>query len=80
MFLIDACDRVRFTESKAELDSLLADEQLSNCPILILGNKIDRVGAASEDELRGVFELYSKTTGKVSGSYKQLSSLALLCL
>jgi len=64
VFLIDACDRVRFTESKAELDSLLADEQLSNCPILILGNKIDRVGAASEDELRGVFELYSKTTGK----------------
>jgi len=64
VFLIDACDRMRFGESKAEMDSLLADEQLSACPILILGNKIDCVGAASEDELRAVFELYGKTTGK----------------
>ncbi|KAL3278754.1 hypothetical protein HHI36_016281 [Cryptolaemus montrouzieri] len=64
VFLIDAIDRKRFPESKLELDSLLTDETLSNCPILILGNKIDITGAASEDELRGVFELYGQTTGK----------------
>nr|CAD7575688.1 unnamed protein product [Timema californicum] len=64
VFLIDAFDRGRFVESKAELDSLLTDEQLSNCPVLILGNKIDRPGAASEDELRNVFALYGQTTGK----------------
>ena len=52
VFLIDACDRDRFGESKVELDSLLTDEQLANCPVLILGNKIDRPGAASEDEVR----------------------------
>lgn len=65
VFLIDAWDRGRFQESKNELDSLLMDEALSNCPVLILGNKIDKPGAASEDELRGVFGLYRLTTGKV---------------
>ncbi|KAK8769204.1 hypothetical protein V5799_014332 [Amblyomma americanum] len=64
VFLIDAHDRERFPESKAELDSLLTDEQLANCPVLILGNKIDKPGAASEDELRTYFCLYSQTTGK----------------
>ena len=64
VFLVDAFDTQRFPESKNELLSLLADEQLSHCPILILGNKIDRAGAASEDQLRAYFELHS-TTGKV---------------
>lgn len=35
VFLIDACDRARFVESKTELDSLLTDEQLLNCPVLV---------------------------------------------
>lgn len=64
VFLIDACDRGRFVESKVELDSLLTDEQLANCPVLILGNKIDRAGAAGESELRNTFGLYGQTTGK----------------
>ncbi|KAF7496464.1 GTP-binding protein SAR1b [Sarcoptes scabiei] len=64
VFLIDACDRERFQEAKNELDSLLCDEQLSNCPVLILGNKIDKMGAASEDEIRGYFNLNGQTTGK----------------
>lgn len=43
----------------------MCDEQLSNCPVLILGNKIDKMGAASEDEIRGYFNLNGQTTGKV---------------
>ncbi|XP_015590522.1 GTP-binding protein SAR1 isoform X4 [Cephus cinctus] len=64
VFLVDASDRSRLSESRAELDALLTDEQLSACPVLVLGNKIDKPGAASEDELRNYFNLYGQTTGK----------------
>ena len=37
VFLVDSCDRGRLGESKVELDSLLTDEQLSNCPVMVLG-------------------------------------------
>ena len=65
VFLIDVWDRTRFQESKAELDSLLSDEQVSNCPVLILGNKIDKPGAVGEQEIRQLFNLHGTTTGKV---------------
>lgn len=76
VFLVDAYDSQRFVESKKELDSLLEDETLSTCPILILGNKIDLPGAASEDDLRNVYALYS-TTGKVECQYAQLLHVVL---
>jgi len=76
VFLIDSCDRARFGEAQVELNSLLTDEQLLNCPVLILGNKIDRAGAASEDELRNVFGLYGQTTGKV---HTRISPKLCLC-
>ncbi|KAB0801938.1 hypothetical protein PPYR_04124 [Photinus pyralis] len=72
VFLIDAFDRQRFVESKKELDLLLTDETLSNCPVLILGNKIDLPGAASEDELRTSYVLYNQTTGKGKVSRQDL--------
>lgn len=68
MFLVDAHDKSRLLESKAEFDALLTDEQLSTCPVLVLGNKIDKAGAASEDELRNYFNLHGQTTGKVKCS------------
>jgi len=66
VFLIDVWDRQRFVESINELDSIMMDEQLANVPILILGNKIDKQGAAGEQEIRQIFKLYGKTTGFVS--------------
>lgn len=45
----------------------MTDETIGNVPILILGNKIDRPEAISEERMREMFGLYGQTTGKVSG-------------
>ncbi|KAK1287338.1 GTP-binding protein SAR1A [Acorus calamus] len=52
VYLVDAYDKERFTESKNELDALLSDDSFTKVPFLILGNKIDIPYAASEEELR----------------------------
>jgi len=68
VFIIDVADLERLRESKAEFDCLLADEQLRSAPILILGNKIDKAEALSEDSIRQEFGLYGLTTGRTATS------------
>ncbi|XP_040200707.1 GTP-binding protein SAR1b-like [Rana temporaria] len=74
VFLIDCADHDRLAESKVELDALLADETIANVPVLLLGNKIDRPEAISEERLLHTFELYGHATGKGKVSQKQLNT------
>mmetsp|Transcript_45861 Transcript_45861/g.139027 ORF Transcript_45861/g.139027 Transcript_45861/m.139027 type:complete len:200 (-) Transcript_45861:60-659(-) len=52
VFIVDAADRTRFAEAREELHRLLAEPALQGMPVVVLGNKIDILVAASEDELR----------------------------
>ena len=52
IFMVDASDSSRFELSKLELDKLLASEELKNVPFVVLGNKIDKRDAASEEDIR----------------------------
>jgi len=64
VFLVDCADLERIQEAKAELDSLIQDEQVANCPILVLGNKIDKPGAMGDEYLKQYLGLHGLTTGK----------------
>jgi signal recognition particle receptor subunit beta len=68
VYIVDAADIGRFQEAKTELDEMMAMEDLSTVPFLILGNKIDIRGAVSEDQLRHSLGLF-QTTGKVYKFY-----------
>jgi GTP-binding protein SAR1 len=70
VFIIDASNRERFAEAKFELDAILCNEEIINCPILILGNKIDMENAADEEEIKTYFNLGHLLTGKAMSKQK----------
>ena len=57
MYMVDASDRDRFDLSRYELENLLDCEELASIPILVLANKIDKPGAATEEEIRAALGL-----------------------
>jgi len=74
VFLVDVADLERLAESKDELLSLLADEQVAACPVLVLGNKIDKPNALSEEQLKWQMAIQQFCTGKGQISRGELSS------
>ncbi|CAF98646.1 unnamed protein product [Tetraodon nigroviridis] len=79
VYMVDCADHERLAEAKVELDALLTDETISNIPVLILGNKIDRPDAIGEDALRGTLGLHGHTTGKVMNA-PRLFGCVLKCV
>uniref|UniRef100_A0A7S1CEZ2 ADP-ribosylation factor-like protein 1 n=1 Tax=Bicosoecida sp. CB-2014 TaxID=1486930 RepID=A0A7S1CEZ2_9STRA len=59
IFVVDSADRTRLDTSRAELTTLLADEQLADASILVLANKQDLSGAASLEEVSKLLDLDS---------------------
>ena len=49
VYLIDAADPDRFEESKNEFEKIINTQEIGNIPIAVLGNKIDKKSAVSED-------------------------------
>lgn len=66
VFIVDVEQSELFVEAKAELDSLLRDDLVHYIPIVVLGNKIDKAGAVSENEIKDRLGLHALTTGKGS--------------
>jgi len=77
VFLVDAADLERLAESKTELESLLTDEQVAACPVLVLGNKIDKPNALSEEQLKWHLNIQQFSTGKGQISRSELSTRPL---
>lgn len=64
VFLVDSTDNARFHEASSELAMLLHDEMIADVPIMILGNKIDKIGAVGEQDLKNELGVVGLTTGK----------------
>lgn len=77
VFLVDSADLERLPEAKVELESLINDEQVAGCPILVLGNKIDKNSAISEEQLKTYMGIYGMTTGKGQVSRSEISTRPL---
>lgn len=64
VFIVDAAAQDRLPEVRKELNNLLADPEVADVPVLVLGNKIDKPEALTEDELKTELKLHGQTTGK----------------
>ena len=57
IYVVDAAESERFDEAKEELERLLADDHLTNAPLLVLSNKSDLDGAATPAQVANALGL-----------------------
>ena len=58
IFVIDSSDSDRFAEAKKDLDMLLKESMLKDCPILFVANKQDLDNAKGVEEVSDALELH----------------------
>ncbi len=71
-FIVDAADTSRLEEARGVLQGVLTHEYLKDTPVLILGNKVDKHFATSEEQLRHALGIQAYSTGKVTKQYRSL--------
>ncbi|MBA0751479.1 hypothetical protein Gogos_000400 [Gossypium gossypioides] len=59
VFVVDSSDRERIPEARKELHWVLADKELENAAVLVLGNKQDLSDAMSSSEMADKLGLHS---------------------
>lgn len=57
IFVVDSSDLQRFDEAKKELNRLLKENELEDCPLLVFANKQDLPNSIKTDELTNLLEL-----------------------
>ncbi|GMN37913.1 hypothetical protein TIFTF001_007202 [Ficus carica] len=65
VYVVDAADYDNLPVSKSELHDLLSKTSLNGIPLLVLGNKIDKPGALSKEDLTEQMGLRSITNREV---------------
>jgi ADP-ribosylation factor-like protein 8 len=65
-YVVDAADRDNILISKNELHDLLSKPSLDGIPLLVLGNKIDKPGAVSKNELTSLMGLTNLSDREVA--------------
>lgn len=82
-YVVDAADRDSVPISKSELHELLMKPSLSGIPLLVLGNKIDKSEALSQQTLVDLLLVYLRTThclfNKFSYFFDVSFFLVLIC-
>lgn len=77
IFLVDCTDNERLEEAKEELDTLLQNKSVIDVPVAVLYNKIDKTGAASENDLSERLQLMRHKTGKILAPKQDLAGRPL---
>ena len=77
VYVIDASDRERITESRTVLREAFSDVRLAGKPFVVFANKQDIDGALSEEDVEIQFEL-SQLAKKSGSDYKVFQCTALL--
>ncbi|KAL9251780.1 ADP-ribosylation factor-like protein [Drosera capensis] len=65
VYVVDAADHDNISISRSELHDLLSKPSLSGIPLLVLGNKIDKLGALSKQALMDQMDLKAITDREV---------------